>query len=613
MRSSFQGSHAEMLALVVLCAFCPRGFLASQLGVSNDFKSSTTPVPPYLKAPITRPQLDLRPGESFRNNFCDRQAQVENGTRNLTDALDGMNISVHLMDWKLGKTIKYDNNGILDDNDPGLFVNILDEVAKRAGFQWRDSFGVGLTPSMDLKHPDATFTDVLNWGVDTYDISIGEWRNSRERKGLGIFFPLGFVDASLIMVQKKYTPGFRPFRFLDVFSGKVWLLIIAIYILSAVIYRFIHKYGKGEDVNNTGTKGINLFSALMYFNQQHEFSPKSCAGRIFTFSMSFFSMLIISAYTANLVSVLVSKDNQIIIQSYKDAERSGKKVCVLKNSSAHKFLEIRYPASEFFEAKSKDKMYDFLNSGKCDIVSDTVWSWQEYERDEEFNTDCSLVQVGQRAEVSQRAGMAVQANRTTCTSLLSRVLDYHLSCMNEEKILEKEQQKYLGKERTCENKKRAETHELDLKQLSGLFIFHGTLMILALVVVVYENGWSVRRERKGQNRFSCLKQSPSRSLFVKEAVGMPNESVRDITKHNMVSNVGCSHSNDISKSDYFSQEDIAVAMEKVKNDVFKEFTASLQSDPSRWSRISSYQSASSQDEIAIETLNESQLSGIKTA
>lgn len=273
----------------------------------------------------------------------------------MPEALNGMNISVHLIDWKLGRTLRYDDDGILDDYDPGLFVNILDQLAKRAGFEWRDNFGAGLTPSMDPDHPNASFTDVLTWGVDTYDISIGEWRNSKSRRGRGVVFPLGFVDASLIMVQKEEKTAFSPFLFMNVFDWKVWLLIISTYILSAVCYRFIHKYGKGEDVSNTGTRGINLFSSFMYFNQQNEFSPKSNAGkfecmsqlridsgvvvvevemnttigpnyllplhicnktmnstgRIFTFSMSFFSMLIISSYTANLVSFLVLREKQI--------------------------------------------------------------------------------------------------------------------------------------------------------------------------------------------------------------------------------------------------------------------------------------------------------------
>ena len=131
---------------MVLCAFCPRGFLASNVGFSYDLRGSTVQVP-NLKAPIDRAQLT--PGESYRNNFCNRQAQVENGEIEMPDALRGMNISVHLIDWKLGKTIKYDDDGILDDYNPGLFVNILDDVAKRAGFQSMEGFFWG---RFDPKH-----------------------------------------------------------------------------------------------------------------------------------------------------------------------------------------------------------------------------------------------------------------------------------------------------------------------------------------------------------------------------------------------------------------------------------------------------------------------------
>jgi hypothetical protein len=355
----------------------------------------------------------------------------------------------------------------------------------------------------------------------------------------------------------------------------VWLVIIATYIFSGICYRFIHKFGKGEDVNNTGTKGINLFSSFMYINQQHEFSPKSNAGRIFAFSMSFFSMLVISSYTANLVSFLVLREKKLFVPSYKEAEGGQHPVCVWKDTSAHNFLLEHYPDSVFVELETKDEMYDSLNQGKCTIVSDTAWSWQEYERNKKFNKKCGIVQVGQRAEVSQLAGMGVQSNITTCTSLLSNVLDYHLSYLNEKKIFEAEQERYLsetGKEQDCDMRRedQSETATLGLKHLAGLFITHGMLVTLAFVVVVWEKTAKDRKER--MNHFGGLKQFPiqTRDLH-RYSENIPDETMK--SKDTDIELSPTLHYTPAPTS--MSHGDIVAVMDKFKSEFFEEFSSKL--------------------------------------
>lgn len=509
--------------------------------------SSVAPIS-NLQAPIDRAQLSN--GPSYRNNFCERQALVDNGTIALTDALKGMNITVHLMDWKLSQTIRYDENGVFDDYDPGLFVNIMDYLAKRAQFNWRDSFGVGLTPSMDLNNPNAKFSDVLNWGIETYDVSIGEWRNSRARKEAGVFFPLGFVDASLIMVQKATRRKFSPFVFLNVFSWSVWGMIIATYFVSAILYRFIHKYGSGEDMSNSGARGINFYSTFMYINQQNELVPKSNAGRIFTFSISFFSMLLIATYTANLVSFLVLGQTNVFIGSYQEAEANGSRVCVWKDTSAHNYIRKHYPNTVFVEADTKDEMYDLLNDGKCDVVSDTVWSWDSYQRDKRYNTNCDLLQVGQRAEVRQLAGLATKGDTATCSNLLFNVLCIHLTYMNEEKITEKELDRYLNHINTADTCSDADPEEiagtvsLDYKNVAGLFIFHGICITFALAIAVCDH---IKRNKKNaQNKNTTTEEAIKSSL-----------PCHKLSKHQL--------------SQTMSRDEMLIEMDNFKVEFFKEY------------------------------------------
>jgi hypothetical protein len=49
-------------------------------------------------------------------------------------------------------------------------IEVLDEVARRAGFTWRESYSIFYDPEKYGK----SWTDLLKWQVRSYDMS-GEW------------------------------------------------------------------------------------------------------------------------------------------------------------------------------------------------------------------------------------------------------------------------------------------------------------------------------------------------------------------------------------------------------------------------------------------------------
>ena len=60
--------------------------------------------------------------------------------------------------------------GIREGAGAGLMVTVLDEVAKRAGFTWRNSYAVFADPELSGK----TWTELVKWQISSYDLS-GEW------------------------------------------------------------------------------------------------------------------------------------------------------------------------------------------------------------------------------------------------------------------------------------------------------------------------------------------------------------------------------------------------------------------------------------------------------
>lgn len=450
-----------------------------------------------LIAPIKRVQLSR--GISHRMNFCERQAQVDNRTLTLPKALAGLDISVHLMLWS-PLHVRTRTDGELDYDNPGILVNIMDHIATRGDFRWRDSFGVGLTPEHDTNN--TTFEEILDWALDAFDLSLGEWRNSVSRKAKGIIFPLGIADASLIMVQKAKSTAFDPWSFLSTFSWWVWLGIIATYICSAFIYQFIHFYGEGEYVDRGAQPRMSdsMYEMGMAFNQQSVFTPKSYAGRILVFAINFFSMVMIASYTANLVTHMVlGQTAQYDAYSFNEAERKNIPICVWKGTSLHGHLTTKYPKANLVEAASKMLEYEYLDDGKCDIVSDTVQSFRSKVRDAKRNRDCKLAVVGD-PDVIQKSGIAVKGDGARCSSLLRDVLDYHLSDMNVEQVIKREWDKHqdLISSNFCPSADTAENvTKLGFKDLGGVFIVYAMLVVIALITCQYEH---VKKKKMTLNR-----------------------------------------------------------------------------------------------------------------
>lgn len=137
--------------------------------------------------------------------------------------------------------------GDFDVSYPGYYVVILDELARRAGFSWRKSYGLIFPPRVNDSfrlQPNATVADLLLWSVNAYDISFSEWDRSIDRMKLGVNFPPGFTDTSLILIGNKSMEdksSFKLLSYMQPFNWYVWAAIVVTVFVTGMIYRVLHK------------------------------------------------------------------------------------------------------------------------------------------------------------------------------------------------------------------------------------------------------------------------------------------------------------------------------------------------------------------------------------
>jgi hypothetical protein len=124
-----------------------------------------------------------------------------NKTVDLPNAMRGLNLTVAITNYGAGKEANFfslDADGKIRVTSPGYFADVLDELARRGGYEWRNSFGV-YPPRDNTTDGNQTWTDILLWSIATFDISMERWIHSIDRMAAGTSFPLGFADSSAVL------------------------------------------------------------------------------------------------------------------------------------------------------------------------------------------------------------------------------------------------------------------------------------------------------------------------------------------------------------------------------------------------------------------------------
>lgn len=445
---------------------------------------------------------------TFRNEVCDRQTkfqnlqagQVDDDILKLEDALSGLQISVLLRNG--GRYFKLTENGTINETNPGFIPQILDEVAKRGNFTWRDSYGVA-TGVTDWK-------EWLEWGVNAFDVHAEWWVQTPQRLKDRVLFPEGYLDASFVLVTTTTNQNTGNVleglsNFIKPFTYTVWICIIAVIIISSTILGFIERTSTRSQQEENQDKSFlgPLYGCCMVTMQHVQVSPFTVGGKILCLSLAFWSLLIVSAYTANLASFFVIENTRApsTIQSLEDAVALNREICVWKGTSYDEFVKIKYPNGNYIriDANSSQQYYDF--GLKTDTCPYAIFSQADL-KTLRVGCDVVLEQVGKILQ-SQDAGFAIRPDTEFCTSLVKDVFNYHLTEMKLEGKIDNLWNDFvedysecpsLTKTKDDSNVDDTDAIRLGVQQMSGIFIFHAALTLMAILMTYLPLAWKTRKD-----------------------------------------------------------------------------------------------------------------------
>ncbi|KAG7470922.1 hypothetical protein MATL_G00119050 [Megalops atlanticus] len=300
-------------------------------------------------------------------------AAMENRTVVVTTIMEGPYVMLK-KNWEL-----YEGN----DQYEGYCVDLASEIAKHIGIKYK----ISIVPDGKYGARDPE-TKIWNGMVGELvygkaEIAVAPLTITLVREEV-IDFSKPFMSLGIsIMIKKpqKSKPGV--FSFLDPLAYEIWMCIVFAYIGVSVVLFLVSRFSPYEwhtEEPEEGTDGqpsdqppneFGIFNSLWFslgaFMQQGcDISPRSLSGRIVGGVWWFFTLIIISSYTANLAAFLTVERMVSPIESAEDLAKQTEIAYGTLDSGSTK---------EFFR-RSKiavyEKMWTYMKSAEPTVFTKTT-------------------------------------------------------------------------------------------------------------------------------------------------------------------------------------------------------------------------------------------------
>uniref|UniRef100_A0A8C0FNZ3 Glutamate receptor n=1 Tax=Bubo bubo TaxID=30461 RepID=A0A8C0FNZ3_BUBBB len=425
------------------------------------------------------------------------------------------------------------NHEQLEGNEryEGYCVDLASEIAKHVGIKYKLSIvGDGKYGARDPE------TKIWNGMVGELvygraDIAVAPLTITLVREEV-IDFSKPFMSLGIsIMIKKpqKSKPGV--FSFLDPLAYEIWMCIVFAYIGVSVVLFLVSRFSPYEwhledsseeprdpqnppdPPNEFGIFNSLWFSLGAFMQQGCDISPRSLSGRIVGGVWWFFTLIIISSYTANLAAFLTVERMVSPIESAEDLAKQTEIAYGTLDSGSTK---------EFFR-RSKiavyEKMWSYMKSAEPSVFTKTTADGVARVRKSkgkfafllestmneyiEQRKPCDTMKVGGNLD-SKGYGVATPKGSALRTPVNLAVLK-----LSEQGILDKLKNKWWYDKGECGAKdsgSKDKTSALSLSNVAGVFYILVGGLGLAMMVALIEFCYKSRAESK---RMKLTKNTPS--------------------------------------------------------------------------------------------------------
>ncbi|CAF4962021.1 unnamed protein product [Rotaria sp. Silwood1] len=316
-------------------------------------------------------------------------------------------------------------------------------------------------------------------------------------------FSKPFIDLGIsIMISKpdKEKPGV--FSFMEPLSRGIWICVIISYLVVSAILFLVSRTSSYEwyfenetDViprNKFSMQNALFFSFAAFMHQGVDLLPRSFSGRVVTSAWWFFSLILVSSYTANLAAFLTVENLVPPIDTVEDlAKQIDIRYGTLKGGSTMAFFNkstlTTFKRMWNFMQQNKDDVFVTSNREGIQKVRDSKGKFAfllESTLNEYVNerSPCDTMRIGENID-AKGYGIA-----TPLGSDLREAINIAVLELTESGVLERLKQKWYYETSECTNagtKESKQSTPLNLANVAGMFyvliIGLGTAMVIAFL------------------------------------------------------------------------------------------------------------------------------------
>ncbi|XP_075975524.1 kainate-type ionotropic glutamate receptor subunit 1D isoform X2 [Anticarsia gemmatalis] len=405
----------------------------------------------------------------------------------------------------------------------GYAIDLIHEISKILGFNYTFKLapdGRYGSYNRETKEWDGMIRELLEQRAD---LAIADLTITYDREQV-VDFTMPFMNLGISVLYRK--PIKQPpnlFSFLSPLSLDVWIYMATAYlgvsVLLFILARFT-PYEWHQTHSPEGDKLENIFSLAncLWFaigslmQQSCDFLPKAVSTRMVAGMWWFFTLIMISSYTANLAAFLTVERMDSPIESAEDLAKQTKiKYGALKGGSTAAFFRD----SNF---STYQRMWSFMESARPSVFATSNKEGEErvvrgkgaYAYLMESTTieyvverNCDLTQVGGMLD-SKGYGIAMPPNSPYRTAISGAVLK-----LQEEGKLHILKTKWWKEKRgggSCRDetsKSSSTANELGLANVGGVFVVLMGGMGVACVIAVCEFVWKSRKVAVDERASLC--------------------------------------------------------------------------------------------------------------
>ncbi|XP_023349086.1 glutamate receptor ionotropic, kainate 2 isoform X2 [Eurytemora carolleeae] len=435
--------------------------------------------------------------------------KLQNKTLKITTALTEPFVIERIFDYPVSPEAK--ERMSFEERFEGFCVDLIKELSKEVKFKYKfqlepsgsyGSFKNGKWTGMiaELRSQQADMAAI--------DMSI---TSIRQR---AVDFTMPFMNTGVgILYKKKKPPAPNLFSFLSPLSLDVWIYMTTAYLGVSILMFLLarispyewNESGERELSNNFNISNALWFGIGSFLCQGCDILPKAISTRMVAGMWWFFTLIMISSYTANLAAFLTAAKMDSPINSAEDLAKQtkikyGTYCCGSTNAFFQGSTIPTYQKINAYMESTKPSVYTTGNSQGLDRVlkEDGMYAFFMEAAAIEYHVErkCDLKQLGGLLD-SKGYGIALPKDSPYTAAMSAGVLR-----LQESGKLQELKIKWWKNERgggSCSGDAAGNSAQLDLASLGGVFIVLIGGMVVSIIIAIFEFTWKQRKLAVDEN------------------------------------------------------------------------------------------------------------------